>query len=592
MIKAKKLKHFETINDLVPGETCVGIFKDGFVELNENIKGKITKNIKPVSGEVAVRIIKISPPNVLDFELIEEEYEVVDLTRDISSFTLEDIGKKEKIYCKVEKIQQTSGPTLFTLFDGSASMIAKTFAGPGKRAFPELKEGDTIKACLLIKERDDKIEADLEKFERLIDKKEEQLLRKIQRKVDETAKVEEVNFMIKSEVLEKLKPSIMNVAQKIKKSILESRPILIRHHSDCDGYCGAIALERAILSLIEKQHTDERARYKYYSRSPSKAPLYTYEDAIKDLASALQDSSKFGVREPLIIIVDNGSTEQDLLAIKTIKSYGVEIVVIDHHYPGKVKDGKVAVDEFLDGHVNPHLVGGDNNISAGMLGAEIARFINKKTETAFIAALAGVADRCSGKEFEQYLEIVKKQGHEKEILKELAEIMDFQAFYIGFMESREIFEDLLSNTEKQKSTIAILKPEIDERRAKQLDVMKHFAKIEDLGRFVFAKIEIDKSRVEREYPKTGKCIGILNDYLIEKYKKPAVTIGLNKDAVNLRASPELSHIDVNKFIEEMKIKFPYALIDGGGHRNAGTIDFLEAAKDEIIKHVEALIKKQ
>lgn len=591
MTKARKLKHFETINDLVIGDICVGTFKDGFVVLNENIKGRITKNIRQISGEVAVKAIKIAPPSTIEFELLEGEYEIIDPTRDIESFTLEDVGKKEKIYCKVEKIQQTSGPTLFTLFDGSASIIAKAFAGPGKRAFPDLKEGSTIKAYLLIKERDETIEADLEKFERLQDKREEQLLRKIQKKVEEKAKVDEINFLIKSDVLEKLKPAILNTAQLIKKSILEARPILIRHHNDCDGYSGAIALERAILSLIEKQHTDERARYKYYSRSPSKAPLYEYEDALKDLAFSLHDMSKFGVKEPLIIIADNGSTEQDLLAIKRIKTYNTKIIVIDHHYPGKIKEGKAAVDEFLDSHVNPHLVGGDNNISAGMLGAEIARFVNKNIDSSVLAALAGIADRCSGKEAEQYLELAKKQGYDKNSLKELAEVIDFEAYHIGFIESREIFEDILGNKEKQQQIIALLKPEIDRKVKQQLEVMKHFAEIDDLGTFIFAKIDIKKAIVLGEYPKAGKSVGILNDFLIEKNKKPAATIGINPDAVNIRASPELSHIDVNKFITELREKFPFALIDGGGHRNAGTIQFIESAKEEIVSYVEDMIKK-
>lgn len=39
------------------------------------------------------------------------------------------------------------------------------------------------------------------------------------------------------------------------------------------------------------------------------------------------------------------------------KVYDLETVVVDHHYPGEVVDGKVIVDDYVDVHVNPYLVG-------------------------------------------------------------------------------------------------------------------------------------------------------------------------------------------------------------------------------------------
>ena len=36
----------------------------------------------------------------------------------------------------------------------------------------------------------------------------------------------------------------------------------------------------------------------------------------------------------------------------------------------------------------------------------------------------------------------------------------------------------------------------------------------------------------------------------------------------------------------LKNKLPYAQIDGGGHKRAGSIGFIEAAKEEIMKIAE------
>ncbi len=85
--------------------------------------------------------------------------------------------------------------------------------------------------------------------------------------------------MIKSDTLDKLQTKMEEVRDLIVNSIQNKRPILIRHHADCDGYCGAIALERAILSLMYKEYRRESDLFYYYKRLPSKAPYYDYLDA-------------------------------------------------------------------------------------------------------------------------------------------------------------------------------------------------------------------------------------------------------------------------------------------------------------------------
>ena len=59
---------------------------------------------------------------------------------------------------------------------------------------------------------------------------------------------------------------------------------------------------------------------------------------------------RHGQKLPLLVLLDNGSTEEDILAIMQVKIYGIEVVVIDHHFPGEVTDGRVAVDEYVDTH--------------------------------------------------------------------------------------------------------------------------------------------------------------------------------------------------------------------------------------------------
>ena len=89
--------------------------------------------------------------------------------------------------------------------------------------------------------------------------------------------------MIKSETLNKLEPKFIEAIDLIEKSIADKRPVLIRHHADCDGYCGGIAMQRAILSKMYKVHRRESDLFYYFRRLPSKAPYYDYTDVTKDI---------------------------------------------------------------------------------------------------------------------------------------------------------------------------------------------------------------------------------------------------------------------------------------------------------------------
>ena len=78
-----------------------------------------------------------------------------------------------------------------------------------------------------------------------------------------------------------------------------------------------------------------------------------------------------------------------------MKLYGAKIAVIDHHFPGEIKKGKVEVDDYIDAHINPYLKGYDSNVCAGMLGFELARFIYLENENMnFIPAMAAILDHC------------------------------------------------------------------------------------------------------------------------------------------------------------------------------------------------------
>ncbi len=391
--------------------------------------------------------------------------------------------------------------------------------------------------------------------------------------------------IIKSEILEKLGPKLVQVTKRIAQAIEDKQAILLRHHADSDGYCAALALERAILPLLYEKHTRERDTYHYYKRLPSKTPFYHYTDATRDITNFLYDVTRFEHKAPLIILVDHGSTTQSLASIKKVMMYGAEVMVIDHHpHTSDVSD-------IVSIHLNPHQIGSASDYSAGMLCSEIAYLLNPKlseSDYAFIAAVSGTSDKISSKELGEYA----KFGHfPLQTVKAVGDALDFEAHYLGAMESRSIATDLLNyDSQKQKELLALLLPQVEERLKTVRSAVAHYCEVLEKGSYLIAKIAVDKIRNPHDFPPKGKVVGILLQTVTEKYRKPALCIGISHSGLNFRCSSEIKGFDVNGILNHLKDKLPHAEIDGGGHRLAGSLTFIEAAYDEVLLELEKYLK--
>ena len=121
---------------------------------------------------------------------------------------------------------------------------------------------------------------------------------------------------------------------------------------------------------------------------------------------------RHGQKLPLLVLLDNGSTEEDVAALRHSKVYGIESVVVDHHYPGEVENGRALIDDYVDIHVNPYLVGGDSQLTAGALAVELAGMINPdvRDKIRHFPGIAAVGDHAECMEVDQYLKIAEEDG--------------------------------------------------------------------------------------------------------------------------------------------------------------------------------------
>ena len=573
------LDEHNEIKDLIVGEEYLGRIRDKEVILTNKIKGKIiNKDSRTYNGKGIVKLERINN-NELDFLFVKEfEPLLGEINRSFS-------GKQFYFRVRVEKINETSGPTLFLLYDGSGFIEAKSFS-PGRRALPNIRENDLLNAKLFLRVSQDKKEAELISYTKITGRAAEGLLTKIKEREDKKAEPETRKFLVKSECYERLRGEFIKSAKIIRKAIFESRPIILRHHSDCDGYCGAFALERAILPLIIKEHRNEAASSWYYRRAPSRKPFYSYSDSIKDLSINLSRAKK----KPLIIIVDNGSTTEDLLGIKKLKIYDSEVIVIDHHIPVR-EDGNAIITRIADAHINPHLVGYSSSITAGMLCSELSRFINKDVNgVSFLAALSGFGDKSDSEEFEEYIKMTEKKGFSRDYLKELSDCVDFEGYYLGFIEARNVINDLLGdNIKKQKEIMHLLKDEINRRNEEQTGIIKETMKEEKINSIRVIKLDMDNISLRSEFPPPGKIAGLAFKELEEEGYHNFIILGIANDYIIIRT--DIKGFDVNEAIRLLKDKIKYGFISGGGHERAGTVKFIKIIKEKVLKGLNEYIYK-
>jgi archaea-specific RecJ-like exonuclease len=513
---------------------------------------------------------------------------------DISKINLDFSKKTLAVKGAVDKIVQTGGPTIFVISDGTGSLSLKGFEKAGERAYPEIQEGETIKAIIKIDEYQGELEGNIEKISKLSAEENETLLKEILRIEKERAKINPKPFLVKSHVLDKLRDRFIKAAEEIRLAIIQKRPIIVRHHNDTDGYSAGFALEKAILPLIAKEQTSEKAGWEYFLRAPCAAPFYEIDDSIRDTALSLRNVAKFSNKMPLVIIADNGSSPEDLLAIEHGKVHGMQFIVVDHHY----SDEDVISKEVLV-HINPFLVKEDGaKFSAGMLCTELAKLINPETKNIDqIPAMAGLADRIDLGDpviVKNYLEIAKKEGYSKELLHNISTVIDFVSAKIRFMEVREYIETIFGEPrEKQKKLVELLAPYIKNLEKKGLAIGKSNAKTEKIGKITLQTIDIDETFPGFGfYPKPGMSVGMVHDDLQKTDKVTSlVSIGIMRTAITIRATDK-ANFSVHELITYLNEKLPNAFVEGGGHKNAGSITFIPNKQEEILTHFREFVKSR
>ncbi len=556
-----------------------------FVSLNKRLRGLIHKknlNIKvSEDDEIPVKVVNITLSGEIDLVPNPmENYAVVEVSKEVPCVNVSELenymGKIVEVKGLVTHIKQTAGPTVFTILDSSGSVNAAAFEA-GDRAYPEVNVDDVVSVIGIVKRRDKKPQIEVLEMEKLLGEEAYIIRKEIKNEIEKKCEPDFKGFLIESEVLNRLKEEMMRVAKELKKAVYESRPIIIRHHWDADGVCGGVALEKALIDLIERVHADSEAKYYLVRRKVSRAPFYELEDLVRDLDESLEDMEKFGDKIPLVVLVDNGSGVEDIPSIRQFLAFGADVITIDHHYPDE------EVDKYLLYHVNPYKVGGDSNYTSGVLCVEIARMITD-LDLKQLAAISVVGDRAEG-EVEKYIEI---SGLSREELEDIALAIEYEGFYLRFRPASPIIHEILGfgRKDRQKKLVEMLSSYAKEAIEEQVKVAMENVKIQILPNGVaLAALDVENYAKKFTFPPPGKLTGEVHDRLKQKYDK-IVTIGYGPDFAVIRS--EGVELDIPRLVRELQEEVN-AGVEGGGHLVVGSIKFVQAKRKEVLARLAAKI---
>jgi len=579
--------------------TVNGIVEYGvFVDLSEHVSGLVHEsNLQgdpAVGDDLVVTLVEIRENGDIGFEEVDVDPTAVDTVEvvhgdevGVGEFT-DRLGDVVHLEGDVVQIKQTAGPTVFSIRDGSGVVPCAAFEAAGVRAHPDVELDDVVRATGTVETREDAVQLEVDKLVSLRGEAAAEVRARIDDAVAERAAPADVEPLIEWSALEPLRADLADVARRIRESVLEARPIRLRHHADGDGMCASVPVQLAVERFIAEVHEDPDAARHLLKRLPSKAPFYEMEDLTRDLNFALEDRKRHGQRLPLLFMVDNGSTAEDVPAYRAVDQYDIPILVVDHHHPDPE-----AVEPFVEAHVNPYLHGEDYRITTGMLCVELARMIDPSLteELAHVPAVAGLSDRSQADAMTEYLAMADDAGYDEADLRDIGEALDYAAHWLRYDSGDSLIEDVLNvdcdDAERHRELVEFLatraRRDVDEQLDDAVPHVDHERL--DNGAHLY-RLDVENHARRFTYPAPGKTTGELHDRKVKQTGDPVITIGYGPDFAVLRSDGV--RLDIPNMVTELSEEFEGAGVSGGGHLVVGSIKFVPGMREPV---VDALVEK-
>ena len=599
-----------TVVDLAPGctvedidwdtpyhATVNGIVDYGvFVDLSETVSGLVhTSNLigsYEVGDDLVVELDEIrenGDVSLIEVQVTDYETERVGPGTRVDATEFADhAGETVHVEGRVVQIKQTGGPTIFQVRTVGGVVPCAAFEEAGVRAFPDVALDDIVRLTGSVESRNDHPQLETDDVAVLDGDERTQVRERLTEDLAMRAGPATVDPLVEWPAFEKLWDDLAGVARRLRETVLNGRPVRLRHHADGDGLCASVPLQYALERFIEETWLDPDAGRHLLKRLPSKAPFYELEDVTRDLNFALESRKRHGQKLPLFLMLDNGSTEEDTAAYRKLAHYDAPILVVDHHHPDPE-----ALEGLVETHVNPYLHGEDYRITTGMLSVEIARMIDPTItdEIRHVPAVAGLSDRSEAEAMDDYLALAGEAGYDETHLREIGEALDYATYWLDYSAGREFINDVLAvncdDDQRHAKVVELLEDRAERDVTHQLDATLQHVTDEQLDNgAALYRIDVERHAKRFTYPAPGKTTGKIHDRQVAGTDDPVITIGFGPDFAVLRSDGV--RLDIPEMVSELQAELPGGGVSGGGHLVVGSIRFVPGMREQVI---DALVGK-
>ncbi|XVH30936.1 DHH family phosphoesterase [Haloferacaceae archaeon DSL9] len=566
-----------------------------FVDISDHVSGLVHESnldgSYSVGDKLVVTLDEIKENGDLAFSapaLESYRTKTVDHEPDLTDVETLETNTNATIEGAVVQIKQTGGPTIFHVRDDTGIVSCAAFEEAGVRAYTDVEIDDIVRISGNVEQHNGARQVEVDELVRLDGDDAAETRARLSAALDEQAKPESTDPLVDWPAFEPIHADLRTVATLLRRTVLEGRPIRIRHHADGDGMCASIPVQRALENFIAEVHEDPDAPRHLFKRLPSKAPFYEMEDVTRDLNFALEGRARHGQKLPLLLMLDNGSTEEDVPAYQNLAHYDIPIIVVDHHHPDPE-----AVDPLLDAHVNPYLHGEDYRVTTGMMCVELARMIDPSLtdELRHVPAVAGLSDRSKAEIMADYIDLAEAEGYTREDLADIGEALDYAAHWLRYSEGKTLVNDVLNvgstDEARHEELVSFLSERAERDVDRQLDAVEPHVDHERLGSDAHLfTVDLDNYAHRFTYPAPGKTTGNLHDRKVRETGEAVITIGYGPDFAVLRSDGV--RLDIPQMVSELNDELPAAGVSGGGHLVVGSIKFVKGRRESVI---DALVEK-
>jgi len=499
-----------------------------------------------------------------DADTVDADTADADTDTTVAALT-DQVGETVRLDGEIVSVRQTGGPTIFELRDETGVVDCAAFVEAGVRAYPEIEVGDVVRLDGEVEQRRGELQVETEELVALEGAAREAVTDRLADALTDRARPDELDPIGDHNTVAEMAESLLDVAEAIRRAILESRPVVIRHPATAAGYVAGAAIERAVLPLVREEHARSDAEYHYIVRRPLENAVYDMDDATNDATQMLQDRDRHDEKLPLFCFVGAGSTADSVDGLGLLGVYGAERIVLD----------AIAADPEINDAAEQVVTGDAPDLSIGALTATLAAALNPDVseEMQHLPAVSYWEDTPAA-----YTEAAEQAGYDAEQVRHLREAIALEAYYQSYQDKRELITDLLfDDAGGLAGHIAEqFRQKLDDELATaqaNLDRREH----DDVG---VAVLDTDQFTHRFDFPPTTLLLDEL--HYVERDEGAFLTIGVGMDELYLRSSQPL---DVRAIAAAAAEAAPEADVTARGIRE-GRIEFLsgrrEAAREAVI----------